>query len=193
MPDKSVKILGTGPSLSLLKINPGDEIWAVSDLGIPELIPYITLFFGMHEHDQDKFKNNINQHNYPLAEIVREYESPYFTNSISYMIAYAIYNNYAKIELFGVDMSARDEYINQRGSVMYWVGFARAKGIGVEISSGVDKPWFLYGYEPGINMREKIKQLKDFAETGIKVCTSENEKNQFIGMIHALNLISMEI
>lgn len=193
MPDKSVKILGTGPSLSLLKINPDDEIWTVSDMDFPQLLPHITLFFGMHDHDCDKFPNNINQNNYPLNEIVKEFGSAYFTNSISYMIAYAVYKGYKKIELYGVDMSARDEYINQRGSVMYWIGFARAKGVDVFLASGIDKPWFLYGYEPGINIRNKIKQLKDFAETGKNIATSEDEKNQFIGMIHALNLISMEI
>lgn len=193
MPDKSVKILGTGPSLSLLKINPDDEIWTVSDMDFPQLLPYVTLFFGMHEHDHDKHKYNINRDNYPLNEIVKEFGSAYFTNSISYMIAYAVYKGYKKIELYGVDMSARDEYINQRGSVMYWIGFARAKGIDVYIASGIDKPFFLYGYEPGINMRNKIKQLRDFAETGKNIATSEDEKNQFIGMIHALNLISMEI
>ncbi|NMD04081.1 MAG: hypothetical protein GYA71_12470, partial [Bacteroidales bacterium] len=117
----------------------------------------------------------------------------YFTNSISYMIAYAIYKGYEKIELYGVDMSARDEYINQRGSVMYWIGFARAKGIEVNLASGIDKPCFLYGYEPGINMRNKLKQLRDFAETGKKTAENEDQKNQFIGMIHALNLIEMEL
>lgn len=193
MLDKAVKILGTGPSLSLLKINQGDEIWTVSDMDIPELMPYITLFFGMHEHDHDKHKYNINRDNYPLNEIVKEYGCAYFTNSISYMIAYAIYKGYKKIELYGVDMSARDEYINQRGSVMYWIGFARAKGIEVNLASGVDKPCFLYGYEPGINMRNKLKQLRDFAETGKKTAENEDQKNQFIGMIHALNLIEMEL
>jgi CDP-diacylglycerol pyrophosphatase len=63
------------------------------------------------------------------------------------MIAYAIYMGYEKIRLYGVDMNGKDEYINQRGSVMFWLGIAKASGIEYELSSDIDEPCFLYGYE----------------------------------------------
>lgn len=75
---------------------------------------------------------------YPLWDIVSEFKSDYFTNSFSYMLAYAIWLGcYKKIWLYGVDMSAQHElYRNERGGVEYWIGMAKGRGIDVEISKG---------------------------------------------------------
>ena len=187
---KSVNIIGAGASLSLYKHKADNEVWALISMKTPLLNPYINLYFGMHEYDEGA---DINQSNYPLNEIVKEFDCAYFTNSISYMIAYAIYKGYEEINIYGVDMTGRDEYINQRGSVMYWIGYARAKGITVNLSSEVDKPCFLYGYEPAIYLKNKLKNMKKYAQTGIGSTDDENKKNQFYGMIHAINLIEMEL
>ena len=47
---------------------------------------------------------------YPLDAIIKELDTDYFTNSISYMVAYAIYLGYEEIHLYGVDMAQDEEY-----------------------------------------------------------------------------------
>ena len=51
---------------------------------------------------------------YPLDEIARHFfgeEPPYFTSSIAYMTALAIYEGVSTIKYFGVDMASKMEYI----------------------------------------------------------------------------------
>jgi len=190
---KSVIILGTGPSLALYKYKEGDVVWATANMGNAFIDKYVTLYFGMHGIDGNFYENTMNQDNFPLGDVVLKFDSEYFTSSVSYMIAFAIFHEYEEINIYGVDMSSKDEYINQRGSVMYWIGYARAKGIKVYLSSEVDKPCFLYGYEPGKNIKNKLKNMKQFAKKGIEVTESEVEKNQYLGMIQAIQLIELEL
>lgn len=72
----------------------------------------------------------------------------YFTNTISYAIALAIYQGYERILLFGAEMQSNTEYSYQRDNVAFWVGVAAGYGISVEIHSAFnlfDQP--LYGYD----------------------------------------------
>lgn len=58
----------------------------------------------------------------------------YFSNSIAYMIAYAIHKEATEIDIFGVQMATREEYIRQRPCCEFWLGYAMAKGIKVNIN-----------------------------------------------------------
>lgn len=83
---------------------------------------------------------------YPEVEIVERF-GRVFTNTISWMIALAIYEGY-DIGLFGVDM-VRDYELEGRVSVAYLIGVARGLGLEVTIAEScpllkVDK---LYGFE----------------------------------------------
>lgn len=77
----------------------------------------------------------------------------YFTSSLAYMLIYAIYmiekgEFQPRIELYGTDMEASTEYIHQKGSMEYWIGFANGKGIEVILPKGsmvANAP--LYAYE----------------------------------------------
>lgn len=75
---------------------------------------------------------------FPKAEIVASGLRDYFTTSIAYMIAHAIYEHdqgqrIGEIHLYGVDMSAYSEYSFQRPCVEYWLGVADGRGIKVII------------------------------------------------------------
>lgn len=61
---------------------------------------------------------------YPLEEIVEKFGSDYFTDTISYMIAYALYKEYREIYLYGVDMGPDDIYKEDIPGVEYWLGLA---------------------------------------------------------------------
>lgn len=55
----------------------------------------------------------------------------YFTNSVSFMIALAMYEGFDIIHLYGVDMAVGSEYEHQRPSCEFWVGIC--KGLGIEL------------------------------------------------------------
>ncbi len=87
-----------------------------------------------------------------LAELLTEGE-PYFTSSITYMIALAIYEGFDTIVLHRFQLGPRStEYFEQKACINYWVG--RALGEGVKIGRSADSlvtrphPWEppLYGY-----------------------------------------------
>jgi hypothetical protein len=77
-------------------------------------------------------------------------EDRYFTCSVAYMLAYAIWSRrYDVIELVGVDLYTKTEYQNQRPCVEFYTGWAGGSGIDVFVpraSALLSRPW-LYGYE----------------------------------------------
>jgi hypothetical protein len=96
---------------------------------------------------------------YPLGKMIEEFgiersnvnhkPDAYFTNSISFMIALAIYEGFKEIHVYGVDMAIGVEYIEQRPSCEYYLGIARGRGIKLflPIESDLLKTRFIYGYD----------------------------------------------
>ena len=72
----------------------------------------------------------ITAENFPI----KDYSPQYFTNSVCYMIAMAIKEEYERIELYGVRQAGLVEYMDQRKGVEFWVGYAMGKGIEVYIN-----------------------------------------------------------
>lgn len=98
---------------------------------------------------------------YPLAEIVSALLGGfhqgaasgrgYFTSSVAYALALAIYQGRPRIRIYGVEMASNTEYNYQRDCVTFWIGLALGRGIRVEIAGGdgiFSRP--LYGYEGSI-------------------------------------------
>jgi len=81
----------------------------------------------------------------------------YFTNSISYAIALAIFLGYERILLYGAEMQSNTEYSYQRDNVAFWVGVAAGYGVSVEIHSAFnlfDQP--MYGYNGDLTYTAKM-------------------------------------
>lgn len=79
-------------------------------------------------------------------------ENRYFTSTIAYMIAYAVYKDATEIEIFGVSLLRVDEYMKQRPCIEAWIFYARARGIIVTVHGPTNlfstEPYFgLYGYD----------------------------------------------
>ena len=102
----------------------------------------------------------------------------YFTNTVSWMMALAIYEGCSEIGLYGVDMAqhgvgGKSEYAHQRPSCELFVGYALARGIKVTIPDTSDllKAANLYGFETHRAFPKKITQR----ETELKARISDAE------------------
>jgi len=115
-------------------------------------IPIVSL------HRFNELKNLVH---YPYDRIVEKFDGmgkEFFTNTICYMLAYALYKGYEKIRMYGVDMATSMEYILERGGIEYWVGRAEGMGVKVEVTKGsmiCKTPMGIpYGRKLAVNMRE---------------------------------------
>jgi hypothetical protein len=172
---KKLAIVGTAPSSIHLAPynNPDYEIWGLN--GVYLMIDHanttnITRWFEIHSLDshksayqddsffkeikcslvmQEVFPDYPTSVKYPKDEILRKFPRKYFTNTVSWMIALAIYEGYTDISVYGVDMATNSEYANQRPSCEYFLGYAEGAGIKLHIPDESDllKTPFLYGFE----------------------------------------------
>ena len=97
---------------------------------------------------------------YPIEEILKEFGSDYFGSGIDYIIALAIYKGATEIHIYGVYMVLEDEYSHQKPSLEYWIGFARGRGISVEVHGDktellLTRSGYMYGYQTLQAWREK--------------------------------------
>jgi len=86
---------------------------------------------------------------YPMDEVLKAIPQAYryFTSSVSYALALAIYQGYERIEVYGVEMETETEYGHQRDGVTYWVGVAQGRGIEVDYHSINVLKSPLYGFD----------------------------------------------
>jgi hypothetical protein len=71
---------------------------------------------------------------YPLEEVLIATKQAYFTETIQYMIAFAIMCDVECIEFFGCDYMLHDRQPGQRANSEWWLGYAHAKGIRIKVS-----------------------------------------------------------
>ncbi|MFA5212841.1 MAG: hypothetical protein WC406_05890 [Methanoregula sp.] len=126
---------------------------------------------------------------YPLTEMLAFWEkrgltgSRYLTNSISYMVAYALFegavtgHQWTQINIYGVDMAVGDEYIAQRPSCEYWIGIAEGMGVKVFIPNASDlcKTTFLYAWEVSRQKayEDKLNQIQKDAMTRLSALSQQ--------------------
>lgn len=176
---KKIAIIGTTSSLVDAPYNdPEWEIWGLN--GAYQAIPRWDRWFDMHGaavlkkyHEPayftflkaggdkvtlgHKMEELPEARLFPAPELVDKY-GRYFTNTVSWLIAYAIEQLMAQepsdqkptIGIWGVNMAMDSEYSIQRPSCEYFLGVAEGKGIDVIVpeSSEMLKCSFLYGVEP---------------------------------------------
>jgi hypothetical protein len=117
----------------------------------------------------DQYEDVPKSEKYPLMEIFEAFPNAerYFTSSVAYAIALAVYKGYKVIEVYGVEMETQTEYGPQRTGVAYWVGFAAGKGICVNFHSRKFFSAPLYGYDGDIQIpieyfEQRIEHLNQF-------------------------------
>jgi hypothetical protein len=103
---------------------------------------------------------------FPIKKLIETFPTKFYSNSIAYMIAYAllhtttvkdpnekrphVIDGYSKIYFYGIDLMTNSCYIQEKGGVEYWMGVAL--GMGVDIinteGSATGKTWNgrMYGW-----------------------------------------------
>jgi len=105
----------------------------------------------------------------------------YLTNSVSYMIAMAIYEGFDEISLYGVDMAVGSEYEKQRPSCEFFIGVAKGLGIKLYIPDQSDllKTLVVYGRSKKADaFILKLQDRRKFQQDQVKRIDQAIKKNQ---------------
>ncbi len=106
-----------------------------------------------------------NSQAYPVEEMLERFGPYFFTSSLSWMFASALVAGATEIGLWGVDMSATEEYLQQRAGCHHFITLAKLMGIKVSVPPESDLllPPMLYGVgesaEKNIKWRARMKEL----------------------------------
>ena len=103
--------------------NLGEVVDKINKMDIPLVAPYKYLEIPKSEA-------------FPLEEVEKTFGRGvmYFSNTIAFMICYALLKGAKEIELFGVNQAGSHEYHEERGSVEFWLGIAIGLGVKVTIN-----------------------------------------------------------
>ena len=168
--NKWVALIGSAPSSIMLAPygNSNWDVWSCSP-GTYGVIPRSDRFFELHRYEpgqpwmSPEYCEFLRNHPFvyvaeerselpngrllPLQEMIQRFSPYFFTSTIAYMMALAIMEGYEKIGLFGIDMAAESEYMDQRLGCQFFATLARANGIevGVPPESDLFRPAPLYG------------------------------------------------
>lgn len=168
--------------------DPTWEIWGINDLYLD--IPRYDRWYQIHDEVicrskdrrdpnhwewlrackkpvfmQDTHPEILNSQKFPLREIVAKFGWRYFTNSVAYMIAHALYEGVDELGVFGVDMLQASEYAGQLACCEAWLGLAQGMGVVLHVpkESALLKANFWYGYQdrPAIGGISEDHMLKE--------------------------------
>jgi hypothetical protein len=156
---KTVALVGAATtSCSLAPYGDLDvEIWAVNEEHAYKWMKRATRWFQMHKPEKwrgynvDWMKANTSipiymqfvypeipmSIEYPLQKVIdrffhnvhRKARVRYLTSSFGFMMALALMEDFNRIEIYGFEMSEKEEYINQKACAEFWMGYA----LGMEV------------------------------------------------------------
>ena len=88
---------------------------------------------------------------YPIEEIIETFGTTYFTNSISYMLAYALWCGFREIYIYGCKMEQQEEILRDKSNLEFWLGIARGMGVKVVLDGEANlletRNHVLYGFD----------------------------------------------
>ena len=140
---KVLNLVGKSPGYEK-SFNTVGDTWCVSSVFNCLNHEKVNLIFQLHNPDTweswvPKYKDKVivgyptvGCQTYPVHKMLKKY-GPVFGSTIAWMLALAIEREYTIINLFGLDMASKQEYIDQRDTVFYMIGRAEALGINVVI------------------------------------------------------------
>ena len=130
----------------------------------PEYFEFMTKA-GKNLTLNKKYKDYPDAKVFPYKELVEKYGN-YFTNTIAWLVAYAIEQSPEEIGIWGVNMATDTEYAKQRPCCEYYMGIAKGKGIKITVpeASELLQGAHLYGIEENnpimLKMPSKERELR---------------------------------
>lgn len=196
-----IAIMGSAPSSRNLAPF-GDASWEIWSCSPPNYdLPRIDAWFELHNLDRKfnvpankPFIDVITQHPrvyiikpdprlpnaipFPWQKYVEEYGRDFLSSSIAWMMAFAIDQKPEKIGLWGVDMSAAEEYGHQRPGVKFFMREAKKKGIEVYTppQSDIAIPMPLYAVKEHTKMWAKQRARKAELEARLRDAEAKKSK-----------------
>lgn len=180
---KRIALIGSAPSSVALAPyhDPEWQIWACSP-GARPYVKRVDAWFEIHLWEPDKpwFSKEYIEFmaglpcpvfvlepektgipgavHYPKEEMLAEFGPYFFTSTLSYMFALAIMSGATEIGMWGVDMSAQEEWQWQRQGCQHFIWEAKKRGIKVTIPGQSDllRPPPLYGFCETNPMHQKL-------------------------------------
>lgn len=129
-----------------------------------------TIFYMQREYPGLEFAKT-----FPLDKIQdsipNQFLKRYFTNTMAYMIAYAVMTGYKVLNLFGINLCVEEEeYSMQRACAEAWLGYAIGKGVTINIAqpSALLANSYMYGYEGHKDVQIKLVQTKEQIKLGVE-------------------------
>ena len=176
-------------------VRPGVFRWTADFRGVTvneyvKMVADLDIPVYMQQHWPDIPKSE----RYPLEEIIKRFGN-YFTNSVSYMIALAIYFGATEIGCWGVDMATASEYGPQRPSCEFFLGVCAGLQIKITLPPEADllKTRFLYGFGEREQQAWEAKMMSILAgmedrrqKALMKMQTSSKAVEQYTGGIEAM-------
>lgn len=203
----AVKIACLGAAPSSRKLAPfGDPEWSIWACSPPNYdLPRVDAWFELHSLARKMSKDNapyfdvLSKHDrvymngadpligqfpnaiaYPLEDMLKEFGPWFFTSSLAYMLALAIMQKPQMIGLWGVDMSATEEYRSQRAGCHFFIREAAKRGIGVTAppESDILNPYPLYAYQEQSPLWWKRRARKKEIQQRIAECDHAIQQKQ---------------
>jgi hypothetical protein len=87
---------------------------------------------------------------YPIKEVIERFETDYFSSTVDYAIALALFRGYKEINLYGITLGIAD-YSKLKCGCDFWCGYAKGLGAKIKVhgESTVMKTTdgLIYGYD----------------------------------------------
>ncbi len=114
-------VLDEKPQIVAGHDNLGEVVQKINDMGVPLIAPF----------QYEEIPKSVA---FPLEKAVQEFGQPYFTNTIAYMICYALMAGAKEIHLYGINQASSSEYFYEKAGVEYWLGIANGRGVEITIN-----------------------------------------------------------
>lgn len=84
---------------------------------------------------------------FPTGDIIQRFRTSYFMNTISYMMAYALFKGYDPLYLYGIDQGPQWYFQMGKPHIMLWLGIALEMGVTVKMGRGTMQ----WSYQAGLD------------------------------------------
>ena len=93
----------------------------------------------------------VDLYSYPLSYVMERFKTDYFSSTVDYAIALALFEGHREIDLYGVNMANTGEYAYQKPGADFWCGVAKGMGVDLNVHGAMSslmrtKDNLLYGY-----------------------------------------------